>query len=96
MKQRPTMNMPVPSYLPPHRWVMLAASVSALVACAPMNKALPGSEAIPSSAYAPVDRQLKEKNATLPSSECTSEALSPIAPSVSARRPRLPDRRRLG
>ena len=69
MKQRPTMNKPVPSHLPPHRWVMLAASVSALVACAPMNKALPGSEAIPPSAYAPVDRQLKEKNAALPSSE---------------------------
>ena len=69
MKQRPTMNMPVTSLLPPHRWVLLAVSVSALVACAPMNKALPGSEAIPPSAYAPVDRQLKEKNASLPSSE---------------------------
>ncbi len=69
MKQRPTMNLPIHSHLPPHRWVWLAVSVSALVACAPMNKALPGSEAIPPSAYAPVDRQLKEKNASLPSSE---------------------------
>ena len=69
MKQRPTMNMPVTSLLPPHRWVLLAVSVLALAACAPLNKALPGSEAIPPSAYAPVDRQLKEKNALLPSSE---------------------------
>ena len=69
MKQRPTMNLPVPSHLSPHRWVLLAVSVLALVACAPLNKALPGSEAIPASAYAPVDRQLKEKNALLPSNE---------------------------
>lgn len=69
MKHRPTMNMPFPSYLSSHRCVMLAVAVSTLVACAPMNKALPGSEAIPPSAYAPVDRQLKEKNAALPSSE---------------------------
>lgn len=69
MKKRPPMNMPVSFLLHPHRWVLLAISVSALAACAPMNKALPGSEAIPPSAYAPVDRQLKEKNALLPISE---------------------------
>lgn len=69
MKSKPTMTQLVPSHLPPHRWVLLAVAVLALAACAPLNKALPGSEAIPPSAYAPVDQQLKEKNALLPSNE---------------------------
>jgi MSHA type pilus biogenesis protein MshL len=69
MKSQPNMTLLVSSCLPPHRWVLLAVSLSALVACAPLNKALPGSESVPPSAYAPVDRQLKEKNASLPSTE---------------------------
>ena len=69
MKLQPNMTLLVSSHLPSPRWVLLAVSLSALVACAPLNKALPGSESIPPSAYAPVDQQLKEKNASLPSSE---------------------------
>ena len=69
MKLQPNMTLLVSSHLPSPRGVLLAVSLSALVACAPLNKALPGSESIPPSAYAPVDRQLKEKNALLPSSE---------------------------
>lgn len=69
MKLQPNMTLLVSSHLPSPRWVLLAVSLSALVACAPLNKALPGSESIPPSAYAPVDQQLKEKNALLPSSE---------------------------
>ena len=59
------MNMLVKTHPFSPRLVTLAASISALVACAPLTKPLPGSEAIPPSAYSPVDRQLKEKNAAL-------------------------------
>ena len=44
----------------------LAGSLAWLSACAPLSKPLPGSEAVPPSAYAPVDKQLREKNASLP------------------------------
>ena len=47
----------------------LAIAMIGLAACAPMSKPLPGSESVPSSAYAPVDRQLREKNASLPAAE---------------------------
>ena len=62
---QPKMNMLVKTYLLSPRRLTLAAAISALVACAPLSKPLPGSEAIPSSAYGPVDRKLKEKNASL-------------------------------
>ncbi len=45
------------------RVVAVAVSLAILSACAPMPKALPGSEAVPASAYTPVDKQLKDKNA---------------------------------
>lgn len=63
------MNMPSKSYSFFPRLLAVAAAISVLVACAPMSKTLPGSEAIPASAYAPVDRQLKAKNAGLPPTE---------------------------
>ncbi len=68
------MNMLVKTYLLSPRRLTLAAAVSALVACTPLSKPLPGSEAIPSSAYGPVERKLKEKNASLTRPE---GALSP-------------------
>ena len=63
---KPKMNMLVKTLPFSTRLVTLAASMLAVVACAPMTKPLPGSEAIPPSAYSPVDRQLKKKNAALP------------------------------
>ena len=45
----------------------MAGSLAWLSACAPLNKPLPGSESVPPSAYGPVDKQLRDKNASLPS-----------------------------
>lgn len=39
----------------------VAASVLLLAACAPMSKTVPGSDGIPPSAYAPVDKQVKAR-----------------------------------
>jgi MSHA biogenesis protein MshL len=57
--------MPAFDHLLCLRGIGWAAVVCAVGACAPMTKTLPGSEAIPASAYGPVDRQLKERNARL-------------------------------
>lgn len=55
------------------RSLSVVAAVSWLVACAPLAKPLPGSEAIPPTAYGPVNEQLKRARAALPP---TSPALS--------------------
>lgn len=44
----------------------LAAAVLLLSACAPMPRVLPGSEAIPPTAYGPVNEQLRQAQAALP------------------------------
>lgn len=52
----------------------LAGSLVWLAACAPLSKPLPGSEAIPPSAYGPVDQKLRDKNASLPPSNAALPA----------------------
>src|SRR3990167_6856543 len=42
------------------RRLSVASAVALLVACAPLSKPLPGSEAVPPTAYAQVNQQLKE------------------------------------
>lgn len=41
----------------------IATAVMLTAACAPMPKALPGSDSVPPSAYSPVDQEVKERNA---------------------------------
>lgn len=65
--------------LRPRQLLPLAVSL-AVIGCAPLNKPLPGSEGIPASAYAPVDRQVKAKNAELPQAEAPTLALQQRLP----------------
>ncbi len=63
------MSSPSPALLPPPlnpRLLALVSAIGFLSACAPLSKPLPGSEAIPPTAYSPVDQQLKAAQAALP------------------------------
>jgi MSHA type pilus biogenesis protein MshL len=73
MKTDPKMNTTYPTRLTPPptllvRRISVAAALSLLVACAPLSKPLPGSDAIPPTAYGPVNEQLKRAQAALPPS----------------------------
>jgi MSHA biogenesis protein MshL len=48
------------------RHIAIAAAASVMVACAPLSKPLPGSEAIPPTAYGPVNEKLARARAALP------------------------------